>query len=60
MAEGRGKAQADNLRKSRRDVAARKLAQPVYGSRVETVQGSTLHKGDVVLVEPGDVIPMDA
>jgi K+-transporting ATPase ATPase B chain len=59
MAEGRGKAQADTLRKSRRDVAAKKLKQPVYGSEFTVVSGAVLHKGDVVLVEAGEFIPMD-
>ena len=59
MAEGRGKAQADTLRKSRRDVIAKKLERPVYGSSFTSVPGSVLHKGDAVLVEAGDFIPMD-
>lgn len=59
MAEGRGKAQADTLRKSRRDVNAKKLTQPAYGTSFTVVPGSELRKGDVVLVEAGDDIPMD-
>jgi potassium-transporting ATPase ATP-binding subunit len=59
MAEGRGKAQADTLRKSRREVVAKKLERPVYGSSFTSVPGGALHKGDVVLVEAGDFIPMD-
>jgi K+-transporting ATPase ATPase B chain len=59
MAEGRGKAQADTLRKSRRDVNAKKLKQPVYGSEFTVVSGATLHKGDVVVVDAGEFIPMD-
>ncbi|MBK5290316.1 MAG: potassium-transporting ATPase subunit KdpB [Acidobacteriia bacterium] len=59
MAEGRGKAQADTLRKSRRDVNAKKLRGPVYGSEFSVVSGATLHKGDLVQVEAGDIIPMD-
>jgi potassium-transporting ATPase ATP-binding subunit len=59
MAEGRGKAQADALRKSRCDVEAKKLSSPVYGSSFGLVPGATLKKGDVVLVEAGDYIPMD-
>ncbi|MDX2181172.1 MAG: potassium-transporting ATPase subunit KdpB [Bryobacteraceae bacterium] len=59
MAEGRGKAQADSLRKSRRDVSAKKLANPSYGSAFSLTPGSALHRGDVVLVEAGDFIPMD-
>lgn len=59
MAEGRGKAQAETLRKSRRDVTAKKLAEPHYGASYTTVRSSALRKGDVVLVETGDYIPMD-
>jgi len=36
MAEGRGKAQADTLRRSRRDTPAKMLATPAYGSKYET------------------------
>ena len=59
MAEGRGKAQADTLRKSRRDVSAKKVSEPRYGSAFVTVSGADLHKGDVVVVEAGEYIPMD-
>ncbi len=59
MAEGRGKAQADTLRKSRREVSAKKLSAPEYGSPYTLVPGPVLRKGDTVLVEAGDVIPMD-
>ena len=59
MAEGRGKAQADTLRKSRQEVSAKQLAQPSYGSPVTIISGANLHKGDLVLVEAGDVVPMD-
>ena len=59
IAEGRGKAQADTLRKSRRDVVAKKLSSPVYGSSFTNVPGSALRKGDVVVVEAGGIIPMD-
>lgn len=59
MAEGRGKAQAANLRRTRRDTPAKKLSNPAYGSSYEKVSATTLRKGDVVLVEAGDIIPMD-
>ena len=58
MAEGRGKAQAANLRKARRDTPAKKLAG-VDRRRHTVVSASSLRKGDVVLVEAGDFIPMD-
>ncbi len=59
MAEGRGKAQADALRKARRDVVAKKLAHPQRGATFTEVAASTLRKDDVVLVEAGDFIPGD-
>ena len=60
MAEGRGKAQADSLRKSREDVPARKLSDPFRrGSRFSTVSGQELRRGDVVEVKAGELIPMD-
>jgi len=61
MAEGRGKAQAESLRRARKDTPAKKLSKPVYtfGDRYQLVSATTLKKGDTVLVEAGDVIPMD-
>ncbi|MES1260938.1 MAG: potassium-transporting ATPase subunit B, partial [Acidobacteriota bacterium] len=56
MAEGRGKAQADSLRKTKSDAMAKRLST---GSKVEMVAASTLRKGDVCLCEPDDVIPGD-
>jgi K+-transporting ATPase ATPase B chain len=59
MAEGRGKAQAANLRKSRKDTQAKKLLQPKRGAPFAMVSAALLRRGDVVLVESGDTIPMD-
>ncbi len=59
MAEGRGKAQADALRKARHDISAKKLAEPKYGAKYSEVSASDLRKGDVVLVDAGDFIPSD-
>jgi K+-transporting ATPase ATPase B chain len=59
MAEGRGKAQADTLRKSRRDVKARKLNGTKHGDPSEVVDAPQLRIGDVVLVEAGDTLPGD-
>jgi potassium-transporting ATPase ATP-binding subunit len=59
MAEGRGKAQADTLRKSRRDINAKKLAQPKYGASYSPTPSGDLRKDDVVLVEAGDFVPGD-
>jgi len=55
VAEGRGKAQADSLRKMRRDVTARKLVS----GREEIVPAASLRKGDVVVVEAGQMVPGD-
>lgn len=59
MAEGRGKAQAENLRKARKDTQAKKLSVPKYGTSIQKVSASILRKGDFVLIETGDLIPMD-
>jgi K+-transporting ATPase ATPase B chain len=59
MAEGRGKAQADALRRTRREVTAKKLKHPQHGADHIPVSAGTLRKGDVVLVEAGDIIPSD-
>jgi len=56
MAEGRGKAQADTLRKARAETIARRLSQD--GS-IETVPGSKLRAGDLVMVTAGEFIPGD-
>jgi len=56
MAEGRGKAQADTLRKTKTETTARKL---INGSRTETVAATLLRAGDLVLVEAGETIPGD-
>ncbi|HET9595700.1 MAG TPA: potassium-transporting ATPase subunit KdpB [Anaeromyxobacteraceae bacterium] len=55
VAEGRGKAQADTLRRMRREIKARKL---VSGREV-SVDASSLRKGDVVVVEAGQMVPGD-
>jgi K+-transporting ATPase ATPase B chain len=59
MAEGRGKAQALSLRRARRELQAKKLRRPRRGGGHELVAASSLRKGDVVLVEAGDFIPVD-
>ncbi len=55
IAEGRGKAQADSLRRMRKDTTARKLV----GTREESIPASSLRKGDLVVVEAGQFIPGD-
>ena len=59
MAEGRGKAQADAMRKARRDVVAKRLRDARRGAPLEKVPSPQLRKGDFVLVEAGDTIPAD-
>lgn len=59
MAEGRGKAQADTLRKSRTDLGAKKLATSARDSAVTHISSNQLTKGDIVLVEAQDTIPCD-
>ena len=55
IAEARGKAQADSLRKTREETPAKK----VEGNKIVTVSSSQLKKGDVFVCEAGDVIPSD-
>jgi K+-transporting ATPase ATPase B chain len=59
MAEGRGKAQADALRKARRAVMAKRLDAPRVDARREEIISAKLQKGDFVLVEAGDLVPGD-
>ncbi|WP_031495566.1 potassium-transporting ATPase subunit KdpB [Bryobacter aggregatus] len=59
IAEGRGKAQADTLRKSRSNVMAKKLSVPQYGASFVATSSAALVRGDVLLVEAGDFIPID-
>ena len=56
VAEGRGKAQADSLRKARKDTVARRLGK---GGKEESVPADALGKEDLVICETGDVIPAD-
>lgn len=59
MAEGRGKAQADALRKARHEITAKKLERPKYGAHWTPTPAGQLRTGDVVLAEAGDYIPGD-
>jgi K+-transporting ATPase ATPase B chain len=59
LAEGRGKAQADALRRARKDITAKKLRFPRHGSPYEVVASSLLRRDDVFFVEAGDAIPAD-
>ncbi|TJZ49693.1 potassium-transporting ATPase subunit KdpB [Streptomyces piniterrae] len=57
VAEGRGKAQADTLRKAKTDTVARRLSED--GKTEEQVPGTELRIGDLVVCEAGDIIPGD-
>jgi potassium-transporting ATPase ATP-binding subunit len=58
MAEGRGKAQADTLRRTKTETVAKRLRRAEL-REYESVPGTSLRQGDVVLVEAGDIIPGD-
>lgn len=59
IAEGRGKAQADALRASKRDVDAFKIPSAVQKDKITVVSSISLKKGDLVLVKAGGQIPAD-
>ncbi len=61
LAEARGKAQADSLRKTREDTPTKKVfpVGEIYVGEIKIVPSSLLRKGDVFLCEAGDIIPMD-
>jgi K+-transporting ATPase ATPase B chain len=59
LAEGRSKAQAASLRGLKKSTIAKKLSARVHSSKFESVLAENLKKGDVVLVETGDTIPLD-
>jgi potassium-transporting ATPase ATP-binding subunit len=58
VAEGRGKAQANSLRKAKADTQA-KLLKSAEAAEFTLVPGASLKVGDIVLVEAGDIIPSD-
>ena len=59
LAEGRGKAQADALRKARRDTSAKLLSDSKHESSNKIVSAAVLRKGDFILVETGEIIATD-
>jgi K+-transporting ATPase ATPase B chain len=61
IAEARGKAQADSLRKTREDTPAKKVfpVGEIYVDEIKVVPSSQLRKGDMFICETGDIIPMD-
>ena len=56
IAEARGKAQADSLRKTREETPAKRVEA---GGKITTVSSSQLKKGDIFICEAGDTIPPD-
>ncbi|MBC3960154.1 potassium-transporting ATPase subunit KdpB [Morganella morganii] len=59
LAEGRSKAQADSLKGMKKTSRARRLYEAQRDSGFDMVSADTLRKGDLVLVEAGDLIPCD-
>jgi K+-transporting ATPase ATPase B chain len=61
IAEARGKAQADSLRKTREETPAKKVSElgKIYSDEVEILPSSQLKKGDLFFCEAGDIIPAD-
>jgi K+-transporting ATPase ATPase B chain len=61
IAEARGKAQAESLRKTREETPAKKVLEPgkIFSNEIEMVTSSQLKKGDMFFCEAGDIIPTD-
>ena len=59
MAEGRGKARAESMRKTRTEITAKKLKKPELGGKYELVPSDQLRKGDFILAETNDLIAGD-
>ena len=61
LAEARGKAQAESLRKTREETPAKKVVVmgEIFMNEIHLVSSSQLNKGDVFVCEAGDIIPMD-
>lgn len=59
LAEGRSKAQAASLRSAKKNVVAKKLVSESRDSKVTLTDSSSLRKGDILLIEAGDMIPAD-
>jgi K+-transporting ATPase ATPase B chain len=59
VAEGRGKAQAEALRRARKETPAKKLGKADRQAAVDLVSSLALRRGDLFLVEPNDILPAD-
>lgn len=59
LAEGRGKARAESMKKTRTEITAKKLKKPELGGTYELVPSAQLRKGDFILVDTNDLIAGD-
>ncbi|WP_263624161.1 potassium-transporting ATPase subunit KdpB [Cytobacillus kochii] len=59
IAEGRGKAQADSLRSSKKQVNANKIPSIEKANEIQVIPSTRLKKGDLVIVRAGEMIPLD-
>ncbi|MBT1076683.1 potassium-transporting ATPase subunit KdpB [Geobacter grbiciae] len=59
LAEGRGKARAASLRKTRTEVTAKRLSKPAFGDNFTLIGANQLRKDDFILVEAGELIAGD-
>lgn len=59
LAEGRGKAQAEALRRTRQETVAKKLSEPHRQAAITVVPSTLLRQNDLLFVETGDIIPAD-
>jgi K+-transporting ATPase ATPase B chain len=59
LAEGRGKAQAEALRRTRKETFAKRLSEPRHGAGIEKIASADLGENEAFLVETGDIIPAD-
>lgn len=59
LAEGRGKAQAASLKQARKEVTAKKLRKKDSRADIQLIPATSLHKGNIVYAEAGDIIPAD-
>ncbi|MDE8345290.1 MAG: potassium-transporting ATPase subunit KdpB [Acidocella sp.] len=59
VAEGRGRARAESLKRARSDVSAKLLADPEHPEKFTEIAATDLKMGDIVLVSAGDLVPSD-
>ncbi len=59
IAEGKGKAQAESLKKARRDITAKKMANAEDRENLKFIPAHELKQDDIVLVQAGDFVPVD-